>query len=277
MNFFENLEKSLEILLERTFLGRLGGKVQPVEVAKGIWREIIVNKRVSLKGTYVPNYFIVTLSRADYEHMEVIFSTVEEEIIEYIKKETIKREYAFVGPPLITWMGAEGLNDGQFFISSDFLTMEQIPEEMKGKVKEKKAQEGEKEREFNPVETIVKRRSPIPEAAALEREKPLKPVQKKSMLMVLEGYDRGKEFELVKDNVLLGRSDECDLIIGDPGVSGKHARIYRLNGDYVIEDEKSRKGTHVNEVKTDRAVLKDGDRIRINITVLEYHALQGEM
>ena len=59
----------------------------------------------------------------------------------------------------------------------------------------------------------------------------------------------------------IGRQPESDLIIRDTRASRAHARIVLDQGDYVIEDCKSRHGTFVNGKKIARQTLHNSDRI----------------
>ncbi len=59
----------------------------------------------------------------------------------------------------------------------------------------------------------------------------------------------------------IGRQPESDLIIRDTRASRAHARILLEQGEYVIEDCKSRHGTYVNGKKITRQTLHNSDRI----------------
>ena len=72
------------------------------------------------------------------------------------------------------------------------------------------------------------------------------------------------------DSVVIGRGERrCDrnqqighqlrLSIPDPWMSSTHARLFRRDGAWFIEDAGSRNGTLVNEIPADRVALTDGD------------------
>ncbi|HWL84678.1 MAG TPA: FHA domain-containing protein, partial [Polyangiaceae bacterium] len=62
--------------------------------------------------------------------------------------------------------------------------------------------------------------------------------------------------------VTLGRGDDCTLRFEDASVSGSHARILMVAGDYMFADNHSTNGSYVNDVRVESAVaLKDGDRV----------------
>jgi len=63
--------------------------------------------------------------------------------------------------------------------------------------------------------------------------------------------------------VSIGRLPENDLVIENPAVSGRHARVYREGTHYVLEDLKSTNGTFVNDKPIARHTLRDGDVVLI--------------
>jgi hypothetical protein len=85
-----------------------------------------------------------------------------------------------------------------------------------------------------------------------------------AMLLMVEGPWPGKRIFVEQPALLLGRDDECDVVIAERQVSRHHARI-RLEGErYVLEDLGSKNGTFVNGQELhDPHPLKDGDEIQI--------------
>jgi len=78
-----------------------------------------------------------------------------------------------------------------------------------------------------------------------------------------------KRIPLQKQAITIGRNPHEDIVIDNPAVSQLHARIYYLNGQFIIEDQKSLNGTFVNGKKITKYVLKDGDQIKIGKHILE--------
>ncbi len=84
------------------------------------------------------------------------------------------------------------------------------------------------------------------------------------MLLMVEGPKRGQRVLVDEPELIIGRGEQCDLIIPDRRVSRQHARI-RLEGDgYILEDLRSRNGTFVNgQQLAGSHFLQDGDEIQI--------------
>jgi diguanylate cyclase (GGDEF)-like protein len=89
-------------------------------------------------------------------------------------------------------------------------------------------------------------------------------------LVIISGDDMGRRFELGKEEVSIGRGDNCTICVNTDQVSRKHATVQAILGKYYIIDLRSTNGTFINEQKVERAKLMDGDQIRVGKTVLKY-------
>ncbi len=64
-----------------------------------------------------------------------------------------------------------------------------------------------------------------------------------------------------QSELILGRHHECDLVLSDPGVSRRHARLFFRDGSWVLQDLESTNGTTVNGVRVGRCELRPGDHL----------------
>lgn len=71
-----------------------------------------------------------------------------------------------------------------------------------------------------------------------------------------------KEFS-VGSVVTIGRLPGNSIVIDNPAVSSKHARVSREGDGYVIEDAESTNGTFVNEIRVTRQALNYGDLVLV--------------
>lgn len=87
-------------------------------------------------------------------------------------------------------------------------------------------------------------------------------------LIMQEGRGAGRSWPVERERVIIGRSEDCDVVLVERQVSRHHAQIRRLDSQYVLEDLGSRNGTYVNgrEV-TEPHILQDGDEIQIALCV----------
>jgi diguanylate cyclase (GGDEF)-like protein len=76
---------------------------------------------------------------------------------------------------------------------------------------------------------------------------------------------------LPQEDVVLGRSKGCDVVLDDPAVSRQHSFISYTKSGYRITDLGSFNSTIVNDKKVSRSrLLKPGDLIRIGHMVFKY-------
>ena len=94
-----------------------------------------------------------------------------------------------------------------------------------------------------------------------------------AQLTFTSGVATGTVIALTENEYRIGRQRDNELQLGDLGISGHHARIYRGPDAYVVEDLKSRNGTWLNGVRVYHSSLKDGDTIRFGETELKYAVL----
>jgi hypothetical protein len=90
-----------------------------------------------------------------------------------------------------------------------------------------------------------------------------------SSLVIHEGAGAGGEHPLDRELILGREHATADLVIPDPGVSRRHARVFRSNGAVIVEDLGSSNGTYVNGERLTRPVeLGTGDELQIGDTVV---------
>jgi pSer/pThr/pTyr-binding forkhead associated (FHA) protein len=90
-----------------------------------------------------------------------------------------------------------------------------------------------------------------------------------SSLVIHEGAGAGSEHP-VDGELILGREHgTADLVIPDPGVSRRHARVIPGDGTLVVEDLGSSNGTYVNGHRIDGpVVLGPTDEVQLGDTVI---------
>ncbi len=85
-----------------------------------------------------------------------------------------------------------------------------------------------------------------------------------------------QQVALTKDVTTIGRGEDNDITIDNPGVSTHHAMIVREGNDFFVMDAKSKNGTNVNGVSVTRKQLVYGDMIGILKHTLKYSPLAAE-
>jgi hypothetical protein len=85
-----------------------------------------------------------------------------------------------------------------------------------------------------------------------------------------------KEYPFTKDSITLGRQEENTIVIDNLAVSGYHAKIDKVGGEYILTDLQSTNGTFVNDQKVVSHKLSHGDNIVIGKHVILFVATEKE-
>lgn len=81
----------------------------------------------------------------------------------------------------------------------------------------------------------------------------------------------GRMFRVTKDEVILGRGIQSDILVDDDGVSRYHAKIALRGDKRWLVDLDSTNGTFLNGAKVKEQALAEGDKIQMGrATVLKY-------
>ncbi|HKD77502.1 MAG TPA: FHA domain-containing protein [Ktedonobacterales bacterium] len=90
-------------------------------------------------------------------------------------------------------------------------------------------------------------------------------------IIIREGKEPGRTFELRKERMSIGRSRESEIFLEDLAVSRLHASIYRDDqGSYILRDENSANGTTVNGQRISEHRLVEGDEIQVGQTIMTF-------
>jgi uncharacterized RDD family membrane protein YckC len=87
-----------------------------------------------------------------------------------------------------------------------------------------------------------------------------------------------REFEIIDNEVHMGRELDNTLRLPDPSISRHHCVIRKVGGGYEIQDLQSSNGVLVNGNRVQASPLRDGDRItlgQVQLTFQDPHAETG--
>jgi diguanylate cyclase (GGDEF)-like protein len=84
-----------------------------------------------------------------------------------------------------------------------------------------------------------------------------------AVLIRMSGQEAGRVHPVTPEVMTLGRGRVCTIQFDDVTLSRVHARIVRHEEQFVLEDSGSLNGCYVNDERVSRALLRDGDRVRL--------------
>ncbi|MEG2941371.1 MAG: GGDEF domain-containing protein [Thermomonas sp.] len=100
---------------------------------------------------------------------------------------------------------------------------------------------------------------------------PLRPAPRSACVVVIHGEGLGRRADIDQAPVLVGRSQEADLVIAHKSVSREHCRIWRDPTGYRIRDLGATNVTRVNETRiASDTLLADGDQVTVGESILKF-------
>lgn len=88
-------------------------------------------------------------------------------------------------------------------------------------------------------------------------------------LIVKAGLIQDQQFELTKEEIIIGRDALADITINDQTVSRRHARLAAFEGRIFLQDLESSNGTFLNGLQIyGEAPVKNGDQIAISPDII---------
>jgi hypothetical protein len=251
VSVLRNLEAKLEGLVGGAFSRAFKSRVQPVEIARKLAKEMQDNQTVSISRTYVPNHYTVWLSPPDREQFEGYEDGLKKELSDYLLENARNEGLALITRPTIEFRTDDRLALGEFGIQT---ALHGGPEDEEAPM----ADAGPSAGDFG--HTMVY--SPDREARPLAPP----PVDAGRALLVGEG----KRSVLSGTRVLIGRSRDCDITLEDPNASRRHAELRNEDGRWVVTDLGSTNGVKVNGRRVQEAVLQPGDELALGLARLRF-------
>jgi hypothetical protein len=246
VNAFQRLERLLQRTVERPFTRLAGSRLQPVEIARALARELVANRRVGIGRIYAPNWFRAQLSEQDFRQCEPFLLQLEREIAQDLIHQAQRRKYDFVGAVTVELLADASLRQGDILASAEI--RETDPAQRPG---------GQSEPSLartSVFPVVVPPQATADDLAAID-------------LVIRDERGVEQHLQMVGRELRFGRGLDNDVVLDSLSVSREHARLLQADGLYV-EDLGSRNGTFVNGHRVQRARVVPGDRVRLGATEL---------
>jgi FHA domain-containing protein len=250
MSVLRTLETKLAGLVEGTFSRAFRSEVRPVEIARKLAREMEEHKSYTLSRTYVPNEYRVFLSPRDRERFAGYESSLADELAGYLLEHARRERFTLAARPVIEFETDSRLGLGEFGIQTGIIEPSEDHEE--------DVAAPEPSGRTMVYSNAGRLAQPLEERAQARAQ---------TALVILEG----RRLIIGPGGATLGRSRQCDIVLGDPNVSRQHAEIRPRGGSWVLSDLGSTNGTRLNGRPLEAPeVVRPGDEIELGATALRF-------
>ena len=251
MSVLRSLENRIAGLVEGTFGRVFRSEVRPVELARGLAKEMDQHKTVSVSRVYVPNEYVVWLSTEDRQRFEGVEGDIADELSGYLLEHARREKLALVGRPQVSFSTDDNLRLGEFGIQARLVRAAE--------------KEGHEPQQGDHGHTMVYSTS---DRLREELDQPRGPAPATRAMVLAEG----KRMVIPASGAVLGRSRDADIVLADPNVSRRHAEIRPAGrGRWTVADMGSTNGVRVNGTPIKgEAPLEPGDRIALGTADIRF-------
>ena len=254
MGILRDFERRLEGAVEGLFARAFRSGVQPVELGKRLVREVEDGRTVGVNRVYVPNVYVYELSPGDRERFADYEVALAQELAALAVDTARERDWAMLGPARVEFETADDLEVGRFRLAS-------------------RVEADGQERDFAAAAAAPSGApaQPVgPHTAMLPGQRPRPKVGAPASLVLVQGGQPIRTFPLAGPELTIGRAEQSDIALSDPGVSRNHARVVREGDDFIVEDLRSTNGTEVNGQPVRRRRLANGDMLKLASSTLQF-------
>ena len=245
MSVLKSFESKIAGLVEGAFGRAFRSELRPVEIARKLAREMEEHKVVSVSKTYAPNEYHVYVSSQDRERFADYEGALVKELSGYLLEHARLERLSLPSRPEIAFHTDERLSLGEFGIQA---RMVHAP--------------GEEERE--PTQGDVGHTM----IYSADRLRPAEAGPAPSRAIVVA---EGRRLVVGRTGATIGRSRDCDIVLGDGNVSRRHAEVLPTEDGWSVSDLGSTNGVVVNGRRISGATaLKAGDRIEVGTSELRF-------
>ncbi|MGL5858998.1 MAG: FhaA domain-containing protein [Angustibacter sp.] len=250
---FDRFEKGLERAVNGAFAKAFRSEVEPVEIASALRKA--ADERAAVVGqgrTLVPNTFVVELGATDHDRLIDYAATLAEEFVANLEAYAEQQGYAFVGPVTVTFAEVPDLDTGVFRVQATTVEGRQSERRLAARP--------------SPRATVASSQ-PAPAVPAIAAAAPglVQPSRMRPWLDI-----DGQPYPLLSTTTVIGRGEDADIVLDDPGVSRSHAEVrVTTDGPHLvatIRDLGSTNGTFVDARRISAVQLDEGSAITVGRT-----------
>jgi hypothetical protein len=254
MGILRDFERRIEGAVEGLFARAFRSGVQPVELGKRLVRAVEDGRTVGVNRVYVPNVYVYELSPGDRERFADYEVALAQELAALAVDTARERDWAMLGPARIEFETADDLEVGRFRLGS-------------------RVEADGQERDYAAAQAgpVGAPGPPVgPHTAMLPGQRRRPTVRAPASLVLVQGGQPIRTYPLATAEMTIGRAEQSDIALSDPGVSRNHARVVREGDDFIVEDLRTTTGTVENGQPSRRRRRANGDMVKLASSTLQF-------
>jgi hypothetical protein len=292
MGVLDRFERGIEKAVNGAFARAFKSEVQPVEIASSLRRAMDDRAAVVGRGrTLVPNAFVVELGPTDYARLTEYAEVLSEELVANVSEHADAQQYVFPGPVTVGFEEREGLDTGVFQVRTATVrgaAAAPPPAHPPAQQPAPAAPPIPASAAAGPI-APAPFHVPAPAAAPVpapyvgppvpaQPHQPIQPAQAGHLPAVRRPWldVDGHAYPLLGPVTVVGRGDDADVVIDDPGVSRRHVEIrVTTDGPHLVahlRDLGSTNGTFIDGSRVTGAELREGNSITLGRTRLTFRS-----
>jgi hypothetical protein len=238
----DQLEAFIQDLLERPAWLLSERRIQPLELASAISRELEERSVRVSDRIVVPNAYTISLSHEDFNQIEALRSALENELAAYVERLAAERALSLPADPVVVIRSDPALRSGRVVATAADPRSRQSPSPLARLRWSAASSRAPMRRQYLPALT----------------------------LLGVDG-EQMRSYSLDHAPVMIGRRSDNDISLPDLKVSRHHARIDTAGGEWYLTDLDSTNGTRINgDGLTGRKRLWAGDIIELGLQRLRF-------
>jgi FHA domain-containing protein len=247
MSVLKSLETKIAGLVEGAFGRAFRSELRPVEIARKLAREMEEHKAISVSRVYVPNEYAVYVSPEDRERFADYEDALVKELEGYLLEHARLEKLALLSRPQVVFHTDDRLSLGEFGIQARLVRPP--------------ADDHAEPEQGEAGHTMIY------SAERLRRTGGPPPPPSAKALVVSEG----RRLVVGRSGAVIGRSRDCDIVVGDSNVSRRHAEVRPTDDGWTIVDLDSTNGVTVNGRRVrGSAPLRGGERIELGTAKVRF-------
>lgn len=261
MKALARFETFLESMVEGSFRRLFRGRLEPVDLARRLAREMDDQKRVTWERPLVPNRYRILLDPADYADLESFLESLRRELAKFAADRAGERGYQLPGTPSVEIVADSEQAPGTFRVES---TLVGVGGDATAAPAPAPAQPAfTKEGEPADAEDFGQTRAMRP------LEMPSGPTGFEAIFLTGQVSAKRVNWPVAGTRTSVGRGLDNDVVLEDASVSRHHAEIVREGARLSVRDLGSTNGTWVNAGRVSAAPLHVGDQVAFGAVQLE--------